>query len=137
MSWWSRFLTWLGISNPAKVVGAPGSKSERQKLEDWLEAHDQQINTIHDDQAKRGPRETYRQIRKQDKFLNSLPASADFHIDVYEAPAPTEQEPRGTNFGYTVTFTVTEPNAKVYTLTIEPNVFADPVWVEVVSGIPV
>ena len=130
MSWWQRFTAWLGISNPAKAPGAPGSKSERQKLEDWLEAHDKVINDLHDGQtstfqkAERG----YRQLRKQDKFLNSLPANADMQIDVYEAPGTPE-----TKFGYTVTFTVTEPDAKVYTLTVEPNVFADPVWVEVKS----
>lgn len=120
MSWWQRFQTWLGFSEPAGV---------REQVEDWIEAHPGDMNQLH---AQRDARGGYTQRRRQDKFFDDLPVGADFALDVFEAPV--SREPLTTRFGYTLSFFATEADNKKWTLTIDPEIVADPVWVEVKSA---
>jgi hypothetical protein len=120
-NWWQRFLVWLGFSEPGL---------RREELEDWIDANAAIFAQIHADQATtRSPRGDHRQIRKQDRFLSSMPAWAEFQIDVYEAPL--NHHNKTTYFGYTFGCSVTELDGTKWILRIDPEVIEDPVWVEV------
>ena len=122
MSWWSRFLTWLGISEPGR---------RKEQVEDWIEANAVLIQSIHDEQeTTKDSRGGYRQLRRQDRAVASLPSFAEMRVDVYESPVPSERANKTTTFGYTTTFDVTEADGSLWSLTLVPGSDVAPEWEE-------
>jgi hypothetical protein len=123
-NWWARFKAWLGFSEPML---------RKEELEDWIEANPATFATLHAEQAAtRNGRGDYRQIRRQDRHLASMPPWAEFRVDVYEAPV--DHKTKTTRFGYTLSYDVTELDGVEWLLFVDPEVETPPEWKEIPRG---
>lgn len=120
MTWWQRFLNWLGVSQPG---------GRREQVENWLASNqtrlqnffakqnDRKLAKGHFFQRLKGwARPTDNDDDPENDFAGQLPAWSDVSVDVWEAPVPG-----GSQKGWTLRIFVTEADGKTWVISYDSS----------------